>query len=111
MLANYISDTYTDFSDIDWSKLAARSEFVGHTENSLKQKYFGHLSTDTKQKFGLKSDEVLPRHIAEYAELVYGKKAMGHAKGGISVNKLNRQTDVINFFVKSVGDLLLENIF
>ena len=111
MLANYISDTFTDFSDIDWSKLAARSEFVGHTENSLKQKYFGHLSTDTKKKFGLKSDEVLPQHIAEYCELVYGKGAMGRAKGGISLNKLNRQTDVIAFFEKRVVDLGLENIF
>ena len=40
MLANYISDSFTNFSDIDWSKVAARSELVGHTENSLKQIYF-----------------------------------------------------------------------
>ena len=108
MLANYIRDTFTDFSGIDWPEVAARSEFVGHTVNSLKEKYFG-LSSNTKKKFGLTSDEVLPQHIAEYTELVYGKGAIGHAKGGISLNKMNRQTDVIAFFEKRVVELGLKN--
>ena len=37
MLANYISDTFTDFSTIDWPMVAARSEFAGHTKNSLQR--------------------------------------------------------------------------
>ena len=106
MLANYISDTFTNFSDIDWPEVAARSEFVGHTENSLKQKYFGHLSSNTKKKFRLQSDKVSPQHIAEYAELVYGEGAMGKAKGRVD---LNRQTAVIDFYEKRVVDLGLEN--
>ena len=35
MLANHIAQTYT-FSSIDWPRVAARTEFAGHTERSLR---------------------------------------------------------------------------
>ena len=40
--------------------------------------------------------------------MVYGKGATGHAKG-ITLNKIKRQTDVINFFEKRMDDLMLKN--
>ena len=90
--------------------MAARSEFAGHTKISLKEKYFGNLSCSTKKKYGLKSDEVTPQHIADYTEMAYGKGATGHAKCGIPQNKMKRQANVINFFEKRVVELMLKNL-
>ena len=71
MLANYILDTYTDFSSIDWPEVAARSEFVGHTVSSLRYMYLQKLNK-AKNMLRLQSDQLRPLHIAEYCELVYG---------------------------------------
>ena len=77
MLANHIADTYTDFTQIDWRKVTARKEFVGHTYNSLRGLYFNQLRDATKKKLQLASEDVDLHHIVEYCELVYGEEAQG----------------------------------
>ena len=108
MLANYISDTFTDFSSIDWPEVAARSEFAGHTEQSLRYMYLQKLNK-SKKVLGLQSDELRPLHIAEYCELVYGVGATGRATTGASINKARRQSEVISFFKRRVNELKLKN--
>ena len=63
----------------------------------MRDMYF-RKSEKTRVKFGLQSDEVTPEHVAEYCELVYGVGAKGIAKLGASVNKSQRQKDVISLF-------------
>ena len=109
MLANYISDNYSEFSSIDWPNVAAKTEFAGQTENSLRDMYFKNLSKGTKMKFSLSSEEVTPEHITEYSELVYGLGAIGKAKARLSTKKMNRQKDVIDIFERRVADLKLNN--
>ena len=109
MLANYIRETYTDFSSIIWPEVAARREFTGHTASSLHKLYMGSLSPSTKKKFGLQGDRVTPQFIAEYYELVYGKGAIGRAKNGASPAKIKRQIEVITFFERKITELRLNN--
>ena len=45
----------------------------------------------------MKSDEVTPQHIADYTEMAYGKGVTGHAKCGITQNKMKRRANVIYF--------------
>ena len=109
MLANFISENFYNFSTIDWREVATKSEFSGHTDKSLKQIYF-KLSSITNIKFGLPSDEVSPQHISKYCELVYGEKDMGQTKAGIRFQKkMKRQTDVIAYFERRMGDLNLND--
>ena len=106
MLANYILETFTDFSSIKWPQVVAQSEFAGHTVNSLRCIYFKRLNA-TKQKYGLKSDEVSMQCIAQHCELVYG---MGTPKGyNNRDNKIKRQRDVIAFFEQRMIDLNIKN--
>ena len=106
MLANFICDTYTDFSTIDWPEVAARSEFVGHTEYSLRRMYLNTLSRMAGRRFGLIRGEVTPQHIAEYCELVvvYGKD-----RGSGGSNKMQRQWDVTSYFEMKVVELGLKS--
>ena len=105
MLAKYISDTFTDFSSIDWPEVAARSEFAGHTSSSLKSLYFSHLCRGAKSKLGLKMDEMTTKHIAEHCELVpvYGKGGDSE-----SSNRMQRQRDIISYFERKVMELNLK---
>ena len=106
MLANYISDTFTNFSSIDWPEVAARSEFAGHTVNSLRAIYFKRLNI-TKRKYGLNSDKVSMQCIAQHCELVYG---MGTPKGYANRDdKINRQKEVIAFFDKRMTEMNMKN--
>ena len=106
MLANIICDTYTDFSTIDWPEVAARSEFVGHTEYSLRRMYLNTLCRMAERRFGLNRGEVTPQHVAKYCELVvvYGKDG-----GSGSSNKMQRQRDVISYFEMKVVELGLKS--
>ena len=65
MLAEHIGDTYTDFSKINWPLVAARPEFAGHTDHSLKNMYFQVLMKTTKKGLKRKS-EVSVAEIAKY---------------------------------------------
>ena len=107
MLANYICDTFTDFSTIDWPEVAARSEFAGHTEKSLRMMYLTILCKGTKDRFGLKSGEVTPQHVADFCgmSVLYGKD--GRVSGG--TNKMQRQKDVISHFERKVVELGLDS--
>ena len=103
MLANHIAQTYT-FSSIDWPRVAARSEFAGHTERSLRVMYL-RKPEKTRMKFGMQSKDVTPQHVAEYCDLVYGNEAVGTVKAWPSIKKSQRQKDVIALFVNSVAGL------
>ena len=109
MLANYIRETYTDFSSIILPEVAARCEFTGHTASSLQKLYRGSLSPSTKKKFGLQGDMVTPQFIAEYCELVYRESAIGRAKNGASPAKIKRQIEVISLFERKITGLRLDN--
>ena len=65
MLAEYIADTYTDFSEINWPVVAARPDFAGHTEHSLKNIYFQILMKSTKKTLG-RTNHVTVAEIAEH---------------------------------------------
>ena len=104
MLANHIADTYTDFTQIDWRKVTARKEFVGHTDNSLRGLYFNQLRDATKKKLQLASEDVDLHHIVEYCELVYGEEAQGRSKPRALKTALQRQRDVIEFFEEKVAE-------
>ena len=106
MLANYISDTFTDFSSIDWPEVAARSEFAGHTVSSLRRMYFSHLCRGAQSKLGMNRDEVTPKHIAEYCELV---GVFGKGGDSESSNRMQRQRDIISYFERKMMELDLKN--
>ena len=109
MLANYILDNYSDFSSINWLKIATKSEFAGHTEHSLRRVYLAKLCNNSKTKLGLQSKEMTPQHIADYCDSVYGVEAAGLSKARASMNKSRRQSEIISYFERRVSDLKLEN--
>ena len=65
MLAEYIGDTYTDFSEINWPSVAAQPDFAGQTDRSLKNMYFQVLMKNTKKGLKRKS-EVSVAEVAKY---------------------------------------------
>ena len=99
MLSEHIARNYTDFSKIDWPRVAARAEFAGHTEKSLRNRYFMTMSNGSTR---LKSGEMTPQHVAQYCEAVYGEGGQG---GRMGSKKIQRQTDVIAFFEDKVAEL------
>ena len=96
MLVNRISENCTDFNQIDWTDVAARSEFAGHTERSLRHMYFS-ISKQTRTR--LQKRELSPQNIAQFCEEVYGE---GGGKLTVSSIKLQRQREVIAFFINTV---------
>ena len=107
MLANRISENYTHFAEIDWTDVAARGEFAGHTERSLRNMYF-FISKHTRLRLEVQNSEVNPQHIAQYCEEVYVE---GGRKLTVSNSKVQRQNEVIAFFknkvlVHSIKDFL-----
>ena len=102
MLANYISENFTNFSLINWTQVAASDEFVGNTESSLRKKYFTTLSKNARLKLGVENSEMTPQHVAQYCEAVYGEGGKG---GRMGSKKIQRQTDVIAFFEDKVAEL------
>lgn len=105
MLANYILDTFTDFSTIEWPEVAKRSEFAGHTENSLRMMYMNTMCKGAKRKFGINGDEVTPQRIVEYCESVriYGEG------GDERSSKMKGQRDVISYSERKVMELDLKD--
>ena len=107
MLANRISENYKHFAEIDWTDVAARGEFAGHTERSLRNMYF-FISKHTRLRFEVQNSEVNPQQIAQYCEEVYVE---GGRKLTVSNSKVQRQNEVIAFFkdkvlVQSIKDFL-----
>ena len=102
MLANYVSENYTEFSQINWSEVAVKDEFVGYTKLSLRKMYFTVLSKNTRIKFGVENSKITPQHIAQYCETVYGEGGQRRRMGS---KKIQRQTDVIAFFKDKVAEL------
>ena len=98
MLINHIADTYPDFSSIYWSKVAAKSEFVGHTQASLRNMCY-NIREKTKGKFKIDRKDVSMQDMTKYCELVYGE---GRPKAS---SKLKRQGEVIDFFKRKVEEL------
>ena len=65
MLASHIAESYSNFSEIKWSSVAARSEFAGHTERSLRNMYF-FIYKHTMNCLEMKKSDLNPQHIARY---------------------------------------------
>ena len=99
MLSNHLADTCTDFSDINWPKVAEKKEFVGHTEASLKQ-MCSSMVVNAKRKLDLGVKTLSLNHLVDYAEQVYGEGA-----GTLGAKREDRQRDVIAFFEKNVREL------
>ena len=74
MLSDFISRNFTDFSVIDWRSVAARSEFAGHTEKSLRNRYFMTMFNGSVR---WQSGQMTPEDIANYCEEVYGEGGQG----------------------------------
>ena len=98
MLANHIAENCTNFAQINWAGLAAKREFAGQTERSLRNKYF-FMSKSAKIRLDVQRSEVNPQHIAQYCEEVYGE---GGIKLSVSCSKMQRQKEVITFFERQV---------
>ena len=108
MLANYVSENYTEFSQINWSEVAVKDEFVGYTKLSLRKMYFTVLSKNTRIKFGVENSKITPQHIAQYCETVYGEGGQRRrmdSKKRQRQRQRQRQTDVIAFFEDKVAEL------
>ena len=105
ILANHISENYTDFSEINWKEIAARNEFAGNTEGSLKKIYF-RLSNHTRPKLGVTNSQLTPSHVSQYCDEAHGEGGKG---GRVSAKKAQRQRDVIDFFCRRVAQLGIMN--
>ena len=105
MLANHITENYTDFSEINWHETAARNEFAGNTEGSLK-KIYSRVSGHARTKLCAEKSQLTPLHVAQYCDEVHGEGGQG---GRVSVKKVQRQRDVIEFFCGKVAELGIVN--
>ena len=104
MLANHILDTYNDFADINWVKVAARPEFRGHTINSLKGIHHSKLKRNATTKFDIPSREITLKQVAEYANETFAE-----GKSYTSDNLKRRQRAVIDHFLDKVDQLGLKD--
>ena len=95
MLANYIADTYTDFSEINWPTVAALPDFAGHTEHSLKNMYFQVLMKSTKKALE-RNNHVTLAEIAKHTM---------ENKPAWKVNKDKWQQPLISYFQKRINEL------
>ena len=95
MLAEYIANTYTDFSEINWPVVAARPDFAGHTEISLKNTYFQILMKSTKKTLGRKN-HVTVAEIAEHSRTY---------KPAWKINKDKWQQPLIAHFQQRIDQL------
>jgi len=86
ILASHLENSFADFSDIDWDKVAANKEFAGHTEFSLRHRYNTNLKSNAQTKFKLGLDEVTMGHVTEYCRQVHGA-----GKGKTGAKKEERQ--------------------
>ena len=105
MLANHISENWSDIAQINWIEVAGKSEFVGHTENSLRNLYM-ILSGNLRRISGLPNSEVTTQNISQYTEQAYGEGGKG---GKIGMKKMQRKKDVIAFFEDKMMELNIEN--
>ena len=99
-LSSYIEDTFSGFSDIDWTKVAAQKEFAGHTDTSLNRLYMANLKLNMQKKFNLCPSEATVGHVAEYCRQVHGE-----GKGKKGGKKEERQQKVMEFFQRKVEEL------
>ena len=70
MLASFILENFTDYSDIRWEEVAVRREFAGHTITSLKHIYLTHMRPHAARKFNIEASEVSLKDISIYCEEV-----------------------------------------
>ena len=105
MLANHITENYTEFSEICWNEIAAKNDFAGNTEGSLK-KIYSRLSGHARTKLDVENSQLTPWHVAQYCDEVHGEGGQG---GRLSAKKVQRQKDVIDFFCSKVAELGIMN--
>ena len=103
MLANYLLEHFASLSDVNWSEVAARREFAGHTVNSLKNTLSKIVLNATKT-LNIERADVTLRIIAEHSEQVYGEGGCAGLRGVSKINQ-QRQQEVISFFEGKVGEL------
>ena len=99
MLANYLAETFSEISEINWTKVASRKEFAGHTEFSLNSVFSKLLFMYTRDGVVDRADVGL-QGIAQLCEEVYGRGEVRMIK-----KKLDRQREVIAFFERKVAEL------
>ena len=80
--------------------MAAKKEFAGHTEFSLRHQYSTNLKKHTREKFKLRYGEVTVEQVAEYCRQVHGQ---GRNRRG--AKREERQQKVIDFFHRKVEEL------
>jgi len=69
MLVNYLVDHFQDIESIDWSRVAARKEFSGHTESSLRNIFFSKLFKNAKKSRNILSSEINLKDIADVVDV------------------------------------------
>ena len=106
MLANFVSENYTKFSEIHWADIASRVEFAGHTDRSLRNIYCMVLMKRARMKLGVQSCKVTLEQVTYFCEELYGEGGKG---GRLGSSKKQRQKEVIAFFKDKVKEAGLVN--
>ena len=93
MLANYVADNFKDINSIDWPSVAAKTEFAGHTQASLRCVFFSNLLILTKRHLNAVSEDITLEMVADFVN-------KASASGGRKVRDtiLTRQKEVIYYF-------------
>ena len=99
MLANLIAEQYNNIGDVDWSKVIQHSEFLGHTESSLSNIYFGNILTKVATHFGKSRKQLTVREVADYTSELYK-----NSRSSISESNRIRQTQIISHFENIVKE-------
>jgi len=93
MLANYLADNFKDLNSIDWTSVATKPEFTGHTQTSLRRLFFSNIFINAKNNLKANSEDITLGMVAEFANKAY-------APGGRRIvdRILTRQKAVIDYF-------------
>eukprot|EP00092_Neocalanus_flemingeri_P034275 GFUD01037272.1.p1 GENE.GFUD01037272.1~~GFUD01037272.1.p1 ORF type:complete len:770 (-),score=230.53 GFUD01037272.1:155-2464(-) len=97
MLANYLAEHFEDIDSVDWSAVASKPKFVGHTLISLRNIFFKNLFKFTKKSKGGNS-EVTLKDVADCTNAKY--KFVGLCT--VQKNILRRQKEIIDYFEQYV---------
>jgi len=93
MLANYVADNFKDINSIDWPSVAAKKEFAGHTQASLRNVFFTAIFQETKRNLNAFTEDITLDMVADFANKTF-------ATGGRKVRDtiLTRQKEVVAYF-------------
>jgi hypothetical protein len=100
-LANYLAENFPDVNSIDWSSVARKPAFAGHTQISLRSYFSSFLFRSVLHK---DCEDISLERIAKFANTKY-------AEGGRKVldKDLKRQQEIIAYFECFVKTKGIEN--